>query len=1106
MPTIQIKEREGNFPETVSQVRYEDDASIGEGIIGAVYKTDDAHYVVKVAHTPEGDIEIGKEYANINRLWQALHAEEHVALPPIALGTDVYGHKALVQPYYKQLLSDEVRRYLEDKRWLEAERLIVQAALDFQALMVALENEGLSCTDRKAKDFFYASAPNKPGQERLVVIDWNVLNELNDTNRAELNVFGHIWHQIALQRAGVVPFRPLEEAAWQPYDLDIQAPDLEAAGFPSVGLRYILAVAVVPEKYAWPEDNSNHALYDLVKAWNACVQTDTLPPSLLEDFFRKLSQHTGLELSAEERDFVTADLRWRLSPTDENWVARQKARSQIQEVQAWLPPFQPVPLNELTESLLRRRSRLEEVRQNLSEIHKPKTPLEQSHLGRWEHLLDVLAKIEDPLLPERAFRPYCELVAQIGLALSEPPNLDTESSLNQVKELLQTLSDRVKKKFEALSEEVSGMLQPIQGEVDMRQAALDARRTHSWTERLKAWREISNPKSYYWADPDELVEGDTLLGLAFNVPSVHLRKLESALADKNLAEARLVYQRLIQDQRWAHQLYDVLNESYPLQGFELLWKAQRFKRWYDDIRANIDPIQLNYALYRSLQLLWNAKTEDQGDTPLDVAEELLHPIAAEALKKALERLEQATTPGDENQPADKSSAAAFLDPEQTPTARDPREHSLRAIALAAIFWPAVAEWLDDVNKPLLDKLLNEADKLRDVSAEYEELYEVHEAWLEQVSHLAAETTRTDDEETKAWWRHAWKALVEQALTHDVEIFLGDEEMWREISENIKAAWSPEDVEARIEEALEPLDARITKNARDIDQNKNAITEVQTQLDQKIEGLQNWIGAGPNVSRAILDTQRGLEEEVARRKEKEQAFETELQQLRTQYGTVKKLVQRLIAAFQQLITVMVSPRQSTSQDKAQKSQLSSPSQTFRPGTFQPTAFDASSTILSNAQMDEELEKLLDQLAQQVRGFGQTHSQRTRWQERTQEEQAAILRDAIRAAQNARNNAEREWFLHSLLYMSLFSPPRVFNEVYGDWQEAIRDLGKQLKVRENVQEAWERLARRRMALGAVSSSTKSGQQGASRPGVASDGRTHGSTPGGRGEGYGKGGRTR
>lgn len=304
----------GDMP-LLDTVIYDDnlDNRIGKGMVGAIYSTHDGRYVVKVPHTPATLTEFKTEYNILKSLWERYRFAERVPLPSVAWGqrddmaTD---GGVLVMPYYASLLSRSIQHLLADGNWIAAEEMAVRAALDYARVMETVRMLQRSCTDRKVKDFFLDE------QGRLIIIDWNVLNPATpDFLAAELQVFGQLWHQLLLERIGSPPFKPFNDLLWLPREY----PDVPG-GFPSVGLRAILAVAVhtdIQRRFVDSSGYPSHTpLRRALEVWLALLvmNADELAnnqPSLLDELSNLLPAPAAL--SPEECETVWADLAWRVA-------------------------------------------------------------------------------------------------------------------------------------------------------------------------------------------------------------------------------------------------------------------------------------------------------------------------------------------------------------------------------------------------------------------------------------------------------------------------------------------------------------------------------------------------------------------------------------------------------------------------------------------------------------------------------------------------------------------------------------------------------------------------------------------------------------------------
>lgn len=321
MPDIRLE----NAPSaglTLTEASYHEDDYLSRGAMGAVFRgegrTSDGARVpiaIKLPATFDKEYLIEVEY----ELSKDLVTETKKLLPPsvhgpftpeVMLGRSVEQNVAvLIMPLYEKTLVKEVHALIHAGHYLEADQLAVKHAISYTYILEALHNMGNTCTDRKVGDLFIH-------EDRLTVIDWNVLKDDNQGNRQiEIEIaFGQIWFELYLGRRSLDAPIPLLDQDWYPatYQVDV--------GVPSLALRYVLALALQPNLDGRFNGNPA-ALRHILEA--------------LSDIFVRVQQGQAhhfpvdffapyLTLTQREADAVFYDMQWRAGVDPDDITAEQR--------------------------------------------------------------------------------------------------------------------------------------------------------------------------------------------------------------------------------------------------------------------------------------------------------------------------------------------------------------------------------------------------------------------------------------------------------------------------------------------------------------------------------------------------------------------------------------------------------------------------------------------------------------------------------------------------------------------------------------------------------------------------------------------------------------
>ncbi|MGB1287752.1 MAG: hypothetical protein ACPG7F_14530, partial [Aggregatilineales bacterium] len=285
-----------------------------------------AEYAVRVAHSPEAIERLRDEY----QLLIDLGTYSNHGIPPVALGNHPdNGLPALVMPFYQTPLAGLIEDHLKRKQYLLAEKIAIQAAIDYTETMDGLRQlqPPRSCINHKTDDFFIADG-------QLFILDWQALVDATTGSFAsEVSLFGQVWHALFMGRYGNRPVYPFNDERWEAS----AAPDMEA-GVISLGLRVIIAdaIQVAPERRFVNGSGLQHsALRHSLQIWQRLISQSADAVSVqgiwaLTEFIESLPEG----LSHEKQEALWQDMVWRVNlhagQSDESLrQARQRAIQQV---------------------------------------------------------------------------------------------------------------------------------------------------------------------------------------------------------------------------------------------------------------------------------------------------------------------------------------------------------------------------------------------------------------------------------------------------------------------------------------------------------------------------------------------------------------------------------------------------------------------------------------------------------------------------------------------------------------------------------------------------------------------------------------------------------
>lgn len=185
------------------------------GMIGIVYSAinEQEKVAVKVPVpnlSKEGRERFWQEHNVLNELAQNMIGKRFV--PWVAKGEFLgRGEEALLLEFVpEETVLTKKFLSLVEQGGLEGEKLALQAAVQYARLLEHLHSLNYTCPDRKLADIRWLDK-----DERLVVLDWNVV-ETGTAGRAnDLYLFGSLWYQLLAGRYPSPYLNPLDDSSWR---------------------------------------------------------------------------------------------------------------------------------------------------------------------------------------------------------------------------------------------------------------------------------------------------------------------------------------------------------------------------------------------------------------------------------------------------------------------------------------------------------------------------------------------------------------------------------------------------------------------------------------------------------------------------------------------------------------------------------------------------------------------------------------------------------------------------------------------------------------------------------------------------------------------------
>lgn len=402
-----------NAGDAYTEVRFSLSDFVGRGELGAVYRglaePGDQVIVVKIPHTEAKNQEAIAEYNILRDIATTLGKADQ---PVGAIAQGQYdGKTVIVMPFYENhdRLIDRVKLLISQGELLEAERLAVDAALNYAQVMHTIHSIPIpqSCTDRKIKDFYYLSNGSH------YILDWNVLRDNVEPFRVtEIKLFGYLWHELFYSSKGSAPFDPFDDYKWQTG----QHPQ----GLISVGIRVLMARAVELDSAPSEQGGQIQELYAALETWKQQIAVNAIPS---EERIRTMLRlfPNGTLPDDQVVNAIVKDLEWRLGQpislaerAQALDTARKAARTGDSVVHEISEAVERQGVNKALELLEKYTSQAENL-----------TNAQRTAYERWYHLLKLLENAGQHLtsgnIKSYQFDSIRQAVLEIGSAFHAPP-------------------------------------------------------------------------------------------------------------------------------------------------------------------------------------------------------------------------------------------------------------------------------------------------------------------------------------------------------------------------------------------------------------------------------------------------------------------------------------------------------------------------------------------------------------------------------------------------------------------------------------------------------------------------------------------------------------
>lgn len=242
---------QGDIIQSEDGRRYRLGPYLKAGLLGIVYLATDAengeHAAVKLPQPRLGRDQRARfqiEAVVLKAIWNA-SAGRRPAVPWVRAGTVPAEPPAEpVSGYVLEFVGEErlLSRQLPgiSAPGLARERMALEAAQEYARLLQTLHKLNYTCQDRKLADVRWRSEEGGLGDSRLVVLDWNVVEQGSEKQLDDLYLFGLLWYQLLSGRYAAVPLNVLDDSLW-------------ADGSVSLATRRLLAAVLAPARTDRPQ-------------------------------------------------------------------------------------------------------------------------------------------------------------------------------------------------------------------------------------------------------------------------------------------------------------------------------------------------------------------------------------------------------------------------------------------------------------------------------------------------------------------------------------------------------------------------------------------------------------------------------------------------------------------------------------------------------------------------------------------------------------------------------------------------------------------------------------------------------------------------------------
>jgi|GEM_PF-3912206 len=590
---------------------YEDgvDSFIDKGVVASVYKgviQDQGQQIeaaLKIPHEEWGNKELDDEFNLLRKI--EVKTKGGMFTPKVARGSlPGSSLKVLVMPFYKEQLMTVVRNHLSRGEFIQAEVQATNALWEFTAVVDAVHALEQTCLDRKIKDYYLHDA-------RLVVIDWNVLNDLSAENVTnELAIFGRLWHEMFLQTQGQPPFNELDDARWQ-----IVGQPVRDGGMVSLGLRYILAAMVNPFGQGFRSDGREEKadtaqtiaddefpqvgqLRRVLEIWRGFLEVspDMLPATGSAGLFEGI-----IGVTTPEAEAIVDDLRWRKLGGVSSGSAWEKRQAAIDVVMYSADESRQEIYDVIAGG--NRRAAHDIVSRLMQKAKQDHDYIAQGHLSRWQ-LLTELSRFSAQMRKQESKLP--DLFRALDSSYSQPLSPEVETGIQAIKNDLNSADRRGRHEIAAL--------ETVLSEIKLRNLAYDytqnpSRDIQAKQDDLSQMAAFTEQVAYVYPVKNE----PTLLGafLDFDAEQMEVSRalnleqtIQNSLDALSSALQNGEYRTVIALYR--EYLADILLSSHIKESGKIYFQIARFALWIQDGH----PASLDTTLKMHQRVIENSNSDN----------------------------------------------------------------------------------------------------------------------------------------------------------------------------------------------------------------------------------------------------------------------------------------------------------------------------------------------------------------------------------------------------------------------------------------------------------------------------------------------------------------